>query len=76
METVGAFEGKTHFARLVREANNGKVFLITKNGKPVARLGPPTEASLTPNDAVERMLARHVSLGISIEEALKADRRA
>jgi prevent-host-death family protein len=75
METIGTFEGKTHFARLMREAAGGKVFLITKNGKPVARLGPAKESSLTPSEAIKRMLARHVSLGMSIEEALKADHR-
>jgi prevent-host-death family protein len=75
METVGTFEGKTHFARLVREAAGGKTFIITKNGKPVAQIGPLAQAPISSDKAVERMLARHLSLGTSIREALNEGRR-
>lgn len=75
MELIGAFEGKTHFARLLREVSEGKTFVITKNGKPVAQLGPIPNASLTPAEAVERILARKVSLGMPIAEAIAEGRR-
>lgn len=41
VETVGAFEAKTHLSRLLREAQAGKRFIITQRGKPVAEIHPP-----------------------------------
>ena len=35
-ETIGAFEAKTYFSRILREVEKGKVFLITHRGKRVA----------------------------------------
>ena len=39
-ETIGAFAAKTHFSELLEKAQQGKVFIVTKRGKPVAQLGP------------------------------------
>lgn len=39
-ETIGAFEAKTHFSRLLERAHEGTVFTVTRRGKPVAQLGP------------------------------------
>lgn len=41
VETVGAFEAKTHLSRILREAQAGKRFIITQRGKPVAEIHPP-----------------------------------
>jgi prevent-host-death family protein len=35
---IGAFEAKTKFAELLDKVGRGQEFLITKRGKPVARL--------------------------------------
>ena len=40
IETIGAFEAKTHFSRLLERAREGTVFIVTRRGKPVAQLGP------------------------------------
>ncbi len=40
METVGAFEAKTHFANLLERVAKGEQIVITKHGTPVARLVP------------------------------------
>lgn len=40
--TVGAFEAKTHFARLLQRVERGEEVTITRRGKPVARLVPAT----------------------------------
>ncbi|NNM99384.1 MAG: type II toxin-antitoxin system prevent-host-death family antitoxin, partial [Candidatus Eremiobacteraeota bacterium] len=45
MKTVGAFEGKTHFSALINEAERGETIVITKNGRPVAQLGPVPAAT-------------------------------
>lgn len=38
MITVGAFEAKTHFSALLERVAGGEEVLITKHGKPVARI--------------------------------------
>lgn len=40
MITVGAFEAKTHLSALLDRVAQGEEVLITKHGKPVARLVP------------------------------------
>jgi prevent-host-death family protein len=40
MEKVNVQEAKTHFSRLLDRAQQGEEFVITKAGRPVARLGP------------------------------------
>jgi prevent-host-death family protein len=40
MATVGAFDAKTHFSALLERAERGEQILITRRGKPVARLMP------------------------------------
>jgi prevent-host-death family protein len=43
MTTVGTFEAKTHFTRLLERVAKGERIVITNRGKPVAML-VPTEA--------------------------------
>jgi prevent-host-death family protein len=40
MATVGAFYAKTNFSALLERAGHGEQILITRRGKPVARLMP------------------------------------
>lgn len=42
--TVGMHEAKTHFSRLVRQANDGDDVVVENNGAPVARIVPYVEA--------------------------------
>jgi prevent-host-death family protein len=37
-KSIGSFDAKTHLARLLDEVQSGIEFIITKRGKPVARL--------------------------------------
>ncbi|HUF90163.1 MAG TPA: type II toxin-antitoxin system Phd/YefM family antitoxin [Gemmatimonadota bacterium] len=39
-ETVGLYEAKTHLSALVERAADGEEIVITKSGKPKARLVP------------------------------------
>ena len=38
MQTMGAFEAKTHFSALLEQVEQGEEFLITRHGHPVAKL--------------------------------------
>jgi prevent-host-death family protein len=40
MATVSAYEAKTHLPRLIRAVEQGETIVITRHGKPVARLVP------------------------------------
>ncbi len=77
MKTVGAFEGKTHFSALINEAERGETIVITKNGRPVAQLGPVQAATQADDlDAVvERILARKIRVGIPSKELIEEGRR-
>jgi prevent-host-death family protein len=37
---IGAYEAKTKFSELIARAEKGESFLVTKNGRPVARIMP------------------------------------
>jgi prevent-host-death family protein len=41
--TVGAYEAKTKFSELIARAEKGESFVVTKNGRPVARIAPPAD---------------------------------
>ena len=41
METVGAYEAKTHLPKLLERVSKGERITITKHGVPVAILQPP-----------------------------------
>lgn len=47
MHTFGAFEAKNNFGRLLDLAEAGEEVLITRHGRPIARLAPnrPTPAA-------------------------------
>jgi len=66
MIKVGAFEAKTHLSALLDKVSHGEEVLITKHGKPVARLVPPGKIDQDKVDeAVKgiRELRKGVTLG-------------
>ena len=44
MDTIGAFEAKTHLSELLQRAERGEEITITRHGRPVARLVPIADA--------------------------------
>jgi prevent-host-death family protein len=42
MQTMGAFQAKTYFSSLLEQVEKGEQIIITKHGRPVARLVPTT----------------------------------
>ena len=40
MTTVSAYEAKTHLPRLIRAVEQGETVIITRHGRPVAKLAP------------------------------------
>jgi prevent-host-death family protein len=66
MITVGAFEAKTHLSALLDRVAEGEEVIITKHGKPVARLVSAARADRERvTDAFERLklLRKQTTLG-------------
>ncbi len=78
MQTVGAYEAKTHLPRLLDAVENGETITITRHGVPVAMLVPPSTARRPDIDAVIaelRGLRSTVTLGgLSIREMIEEGR--
>jgi prevent-host-death family protein len=80
METVGAFEAKTHLAELLDRVSRGETIIITRHGVPAARLVPiaAVQGKLSHQDIVEgmRALRRRVKTdSMSVREMVEAGRR-
>jgi prevent-host-death family protein len=79
MITVGAFEAKTHLSSLLDRVADGAEVVITKHGKPVARLVSATHIDRERvNDAHEKLklLRKGTTLGgLSWQELRDAGRR-
>ncbi|MFN3286963.1 MAG: type II toxin-antitoxin system Phd/YefM family antitoxin [Sphingomonadaceae bacterium] len=48
MPVVNVHEAKTHFSKLLARVAAGERITIAKAGKPVAELGPPSDAAAAP----------------------------
>jgi prevent-host-death family protein len=58
MITVGAFDAKTHLSTLLERVASGEHVVITKHGKPVARLIPESAAKRADmDDTIARLKA-------------------
>jgi prevent-host-death family protein len=56
-QQIGAFEAKTHFSQIIEKVENGADFVITKRGKPVAKIIPfEEEVKMTRKEAIEKMI--------------------
>lgn len=42
MQSIGAFQAKTYFSAILEQVEKGEQIIITKHGRPVARLIPAT----------------------------------
>ncbi len=81
METIGAYEAKTHLPRLLNRVSRGEKIIITKHGVPVASLQPP-EPEAANRKPAQKVIAelrefrrRHKLDGLSIQEMIDEGRR-
>lgn len=57
MQTVGAFDAKTHLAALLDRVSKGERITITKHGIPVAMLVPPAPRSAPDREeAIQKLM--------------------
>jgi prevent-host-death family protein len=65
MTTIGAFDAKTNLSALLDRVEAGEEIVITRHGKPIAKLSPiPKSQALTPQEAATRLL--EISKGLKI----------
>jgi prevent-host-death family protein len=74
MKEVGAYEAKTRLPSLLREVEAGETIIITRHGKPIARIVPAQiDDKAEVRDAIARIkAARRKRAGISIEEIISS----
>jgi prevent-host-death family protein len=79
MQTVGAYEAKTHLPALLDRVAQGEQITITRHGVPVAVLTPPSGARKGDVQAAIRDLLEfrkgHRLDGLSIRELIEEGRR-
>ncbi len=79
MDTVGAYEAKTHLPKLLDRVARGERIIITRHGTPVAVLQPAEkEKQIDVADVIKKMrrLRRsHFLNGLSIKDMIKQGRK-
>ena len=56
MQTIGSYQAKTNLSKLLEQVAQGKGYIITKHGVPIAMLVPPKNlSSVDYNSAVLQM---------------------
>ncbi len=71
--TMGAFDAKTHFSKVLDRVEHGETIAITRHGQVVAKIVPVEEEDQRKKGrvALERMKARRAQIkGVSVEEVL------
>ncbi|MCF8090019.1 MAG: type II toxin-antitoxin system prevent-host-death family antitoxin [Desulfotignum sp.] len=78
METVGAYEAKTHLPKLLERVIKGERIIITKHGVPVAVLQPPSSLRKTDPgkviDQLRKFREKNCLKGLSIKEMIEQGR--
>jgi prevent-host-death family protein len=79
METVGAYEAKTHLPKLLDRVAKGERIVITRHGTPVAVLQPAdTERQIDVAAIIKEMRCfrkAHTLDGLSIKEMIEHGRK-
>jgi len=79
METVGAYEAKTHLTKLLERVAKGEKITITKHGVPVATLQPADSSKMTPVrdviDELKRFRRGNRLEGLSMRDMIGEGRR-
>ena len=80
MESVGAYEAKTHLPQLLDRVARGEEIRITRHGRPVARLVPepadePTDIRAVIAEIKELRKGQRLGKGLTIRQLIEEGRR-
>jgi len=65
VDSIGAYEAKTHLPRLLDRVAQGDSMIITRHGKPVARLVPVSSDRERAREAAARIVERRRHLNLA-----------
>jgi len=72
MESVSIYDAKTHLSRLVARAEHGEETVITRHGRPVARIVP---VPAQPSTRTPGRLRGQITVGPDFEDLSEEDAR-
>lgn len=75
---MGAYEAKTHLARLLEEVEAGETVTITRHGRGVARLVPMERVAGRPEDVIAALRSAREGVrldGVSLRDLVEEGRR-
>jgi prevent-host-death family protein len=75
---IGAYQAKTHLPALLERVSRGEQIVITKHGRPIARLVPIERAGPDRRrEAVERLkeFGKGRTLGVPVKQLIEEGRR-
>lgn len=79
METVGAYEAKTHLPKLLDRVAKGEQIIITRHGSPVAIMQPADRSKQVDVAAVIRKMRgfrkTHQLGGLSVKDLIEEGRK-
>ncbi|MGD8836704.1 MAG: type II toxin-antitoxin system prevent-host-death family antitoxin [Desulfobacteraceae bacterium] len=79
MDTVGAYEAKTHLPKLLDRVAKGEQIIITRHGSPVAILRPVDKKNqIDVADVIQKMRRlrkKHRLNGLNIKEMIEQGRK-
>lgn len=79
MDTIGAYEAKTHLPKLLERVTRGERITITKHGLPVAILQSPPAVSKTAPETViaelRKFREKQRLKGLSVRDMIEEGRR-
>ena len=69
MTRIGSYEAKTHLPRILSRVLAGETFVVTRNGEPIAQIGPvkDSESVSTAKETLAKLRALNVRLGSAAE---------
>lgn len=72
MSIVSVYDAKTHFSQLLTRVEGGEEIIISRSGRPVARLVPlaPARTDRTPG-----LFAGQITMSTDFDEFTESDRR-
>jgi prevent-host-death family protein len=63
-ESMGIYEAKTHFASVIERVFAGEIIVVTKHGKPVARICPIEDQTDSLASLMEESVALRAAWGL------------
>ena len=79
MRYVGVYDAKTQLPRLLDEVENGETIIITKHGKPVAKLTSIRRARRTIEETIDAIIefskGKELETGVTTKDLIDEGRR-